>query len=72
MNSKYELEDTHRKPYLDRRKPDVSFRPKDLGLSVATVAFVGELKTKVDGKFPHKDMGEVLTFVEQILHMQPF
>jgi len=76
--------DTHVNPYLDGRKPDVSFCPKGEELSIANVSIVGELKAarershkrnqlgKMKTDFSAEDKGQIITFAESVLLVQPF
>jgi len=81
----YKFEDTHDNPYLDERKPDLSFFPKQEDyLSITNVAILGELKPawnkpttsqglgKKKTDFSNDAKGQIITFAERLLDVQPF
>lgn len=80
----YRFEDTHDNPYLDDRKPGLSFYPKEEKcLSIVNVAILGEVKpawNKPSGDasqgkktaFSKSAKGQIIAFAERLLEVQPF
>jgi len=72
LGSLLHIEDTSNNPILDNRKPDLCFFFGEDPLSGVYVAIVGEIKKKQStGLFSGGHIGEVLTFGERCLKLQP-
>jgi len=76
-NRHMDFKDTHRDPYLDGRKPDLSCIVAGKEPSPIDVVSVGELKTR---KFPNKEtlpittdssLGEIITFTHRVIEGSP-
>ena len=65
------IEDVHSIPLLATRKPNFVFIAKDRPLDALHVVAVGEIKTRSGKEFANADVGQVITFGEKVLQLQP-
>jgi hypothetical protein len=72
MSGVYEVKDTSKMRIVDGRHPDICFYPKGSSCDVVNIAFLAEIKIQRKGDFEDADKGEVLTFAQRLLKVQPF
>nr|CAG8657458.1 7735_t:CDS:2 [Entrophospora candida] len=58
-------------PILQTRKPDCVGLDKDWGLDPLNVEIVFEIKPQQTTCFTNQDVGEMISFAEKVLHLQP-
>ena len=65
------IHNTHKMPILDRRKPDFVGIAKDWPLDALNVSLVIEIKPYKTAAFSHADVGQLASFADRVLRIQP-
>ncbi|CAG8662046.1 3978_t:CDS:2, partial [Paraglomus occultum] len=71
LTSNITIHDTYKMPILDRRKPDFVGVAKDWPLDALNVSLVIEIKPYRSAAFSHADVGQLASFADRVLRIQP-
>ncbi|CAG8648334.1 8382_t:CDS:2, partial [Paraglomus brasilianum] len=71
LTSNIMIHDSHKMPILARRKPDFVGIAKDWPLDALNVSLVIEIKPYKTAAFSHADVGQLASFADRVLRIQP-